>query len=558
MAEKIRFSGASEMPEVPISLGNTLWNETGAWRNARPVIEEKAAPCSKACPIHVPIPQYFDRLLMGDLEGAARILLSRNPLPTITGRACPHPCEIGCNRKRYDEAISIRTLERFVGDWALDHIKGTPPKEETGRRVAIVGSGPAGLAAAYYLREKGHTVVVYEKSDRPGGLLAEGIPEYRLPSAVVEKEIEAFRRMGVTFRTGVEVGKDISVQELLEQYDAVFVAAGAHKERRMKIPGEEHFISGLEFLREVKRGNRKPPGKRVAVIGGGNSAMDVARTLLRLGAEPVVLYRRTRKEMPAIEEEIEKAFEDGIEFQFLTLPVSARKTEEGKIELTCVRMQLGEPDASGRRRPIPIEGSEFTLRFDAVITAIGEYADTSIVPPEVLDQDGWVVADRDTGQTAIPKLFAGGDFVTGPSLIVKAMAWGRNAALAIDRFLRGEPVKVVERPARTVSYKFIQTEYFPHEPRVPQPHLPVSERIRRYDAEEDLGYDLEMALKEAERCFSCGHCNRCGICWAFCPDAAIRWTDEGPQIEYAYCKGCGICAAECPRGIITLEQERVF
>jgi putative selenate reductase YgfK subunit len=556
MGERIIYESAGEMPEIPVSTSDTLYNKTGSWRNVKPVIENKAAPCTKACPTNVLIPQYFDQILRGNIEEAGRIFMLRNPMPSVTGRVCTHPCEIGCNRGRYDQAISIRSIERFLGDAILDK-KGVPPEKETGKRIVIAGSGPAGMSAAFYLRRKGHTVIVLEKSELLGGVLREGIPSYRLPREIVEKEIKALERMGVEFKTGVEVGRDIGVEELLKQYDAVFMATGAHLERSMKIPGEEHMVSGLNFLKRVARGEVKPPGKNVAVIGGGNVAMDVARTLLRLGATPVVLYRRTRKEMPAIDEEVERALEDGIEFRFLTLPVKVEK-KNGKLIVTNVKMELGEPDSSGRRRPIPIQGSEYEMEFDAIIKAIGEYADTSILPKEVLDKDGWVVADKQTGSTSVPGLFAGGDLVEGPSLVVKAIAWGRKAADAIDLYVRNEKPSPPERPPKTVAFNRIQTEYFPKRERLKERELSVEERVKSISLEEVLGYTSESAIEEAERCFSCGHCNSCGNCWIYCPDIAIKWIDEKPEVDYDYCKGCGICSTECPRGIIDLVRERIF
>lgn len=556
MGDRIIFKSANEMPEIPVSVSDTLYNKTGSWRNIKPVIEDKAAPCTKACPANVLIPQYFDQLLRGNIQEAGRIFMLRNPMPSVTGRVCPHPCQKGCNRKKYDEAISIRSIERFLGDSILD-TKGKPPDKDTGKKVVVAGSGPAGMSAAFYLRQMGHSVIVLEKSALLGGVLREGIPSYRLPHEIVEKEIRALERMGVEFKTGVEVGKDVSVEELLKQYDAVFMATGAHLERNMKVPGEENMMSGLHFLKEIARGRREPPGEKVAVIGGGNVAMDVARTLLRLGATPIVLYRRTRKEMPAIEEEVERALEDGIEFHFLTLPVKVER-KNGKLIVTNIKMELGEPDSSGRRRPIPIPGSEYEIELDAIIKAIGEYADTSILPEEVLDKDGWIVADRQTASTAVPGLFAGGDLVEGPSLVVKAIAWGRKSAFAIDLYLRKKKPSPPMRPPTTVAFNRIQTEYFPHKESIKQPELPVEERIKSFEKEEVLGYTAEMAIEEAKRCFSCGHCNSCGNCWVFCPDMAIKWIDEKPEVDYEYCKGCGICATECPRGIIDLVRERVF
>ncbi|MDR5694195.1 MAG: NAD(P)-binding protein [Armatimonadota bacterium] len=541
-----------DLPDAPLSWGDTRWNKTGNWRHMRPEVRERAAPCAKACPLGNPIPKVMTAVSRGDLEEAARLLLERNPFPAITGRVCPHPCEVGCNRRRYDEPLAIRSIERLVGDWIQEHRTVYFPSE-TGKRVAIVGSGPAGLAAASYLRRQGHRVVVYDRNDRVGGMLVDAIPSYRLPRSVVEREARALEQMGVVFQLGVTIGRDVSVEQLLSSYDAVLVATGAHGERRMGIPGEEHFLGGLEFLRAVRRGERKPPGRRVAVVGGGNVAIDVARTLVRLGASPVILYRRTRKEMPAIEEEVERAEADGVEFQFLTLPTSAVKLD-GYLRLVVVRIQLGERDRTGRPRPVPIPGSEFELECDAAIRAIGEVAETEFLPREVLDDQGWVVADKFTGATKRAGLFVAGDLVTGPATVVEAIAAGLRAGRAIDRFVRGEALPVQEKPLPTVPLKEINLDYFPRASRVSIPELPLAARCKTFD-EEILGLDLNSARGEAARCFSCGSCNLCANCWIFCPDAAIHLDGDLPWVNLEYCKGCGVCATECPRGVITMKEE---
>jgi len=553
-AKMVKYKGVSDLPDIAISTGTTLVAKTSGWRNLRPVLMEKSGPCIGACPANVPIPHYITALRQGDMDEAVKIILTRNPFPSVTGRVCPHPCEVGCNRKRLDEPISIRAMERFVGDYAVT-VKGTPPEKETGKKVGVVGSGPAGLTAAYYLRKLGHSVVVYERSSIPGGVLREGIPAYRLPPTIVEQEVEALKRMGILFQLGVEVGNGSHpVESLMKQHDALFFATGAHQEQEMKIPGESLFISGLAFLKEVAHGLREPPGERVAVIGGGNVAMDVARTLLRLGSTPTILYRRTEKEMPALDEEVKRAIEDGIEFHFLTAPVAAERVYNW-IVLKMVNMQLGEKDKSGRPRPVPIPGSEYELHFDAVIKAVGEYPDTSFFPRETLNEKGWLIADKGTGMTPVAGIFAGGDLVDGPSTVVEAIAWGRRAAHAIDAFLRGETPAGEEKLPKTVPYKAINFEYFQQSPRVKQKEIPVDERVRSFLKEEVGGLTLQEVLAEASRCFSCGHCNACGNCWLFCPDASIEWVDNAPLIHYDFCKGCGICATECPRSVITLVEE---
>ncbi|MBI4279450.1 MAG: FAD-dependent oxidoreductase [Armatimonadetes bacterium] len=543
-----------DLPEVPLSSTDTRANRTGSWRHVRPVIAEKAAPCHKACLLHAPIPQVMTALARGDIPAAGASLLNHNPFPAITARVCPHPCQVGCNRGRYDEPINIRAVERFLGD-ALLHRKGAPPDVSTGRRVAVVGSGPAGLAAAFYLRARGHDVTIYEREAEPGGMLRDAIPAYRLPAEILDAEIEGLRRMGVVFRCGVEIGSDMPLADLLAAHDVVFAATGAHGERGLGAPGEEHLTRGLEFLRGVRRGEITSASGTVAVVGGGNVAIDVARTLVRLGARAVVLYRRTRKEMPAIEEEVEHAIADGVTFEFLTLPVVAERVD-GHLRLTLVTMQLGEPDRSGRRRPVPVPGSEHSFECDGAIAAIGEVAETKFLPKEVLDEQGWARADKATGATAEGWLYLGGDLITGPATVSEAIAWGRRAALAIDRRLRGEPPAAPERLLPTVSIKGINLDYFRRAPRTVQPALPVE--TRRLTFEEEIGgIDLVQAMEEAARCFVCGTCTVCANCWAFCPDAAIELGAEDaiPRVTLDYCKGCGICVVECPRGIIALVDE---
>jgi NADPH-dependent glutamate synthase beta subunit-like oxidoreductase/ferredoxin len=540
-----------EIPDLVIGSESMDWNHTGSWRSQRPIIREKAGSCVGACPVHNPIPEAMTELANGNVIRAAEIWITRNPFPSVTGRVCPHFCETACNRKRYDEAINIRAVERFLGD-AILRTKGRPPDTEREERISVVGSGPGGLAAAYHLRRKGFKVDVFERSFLLGGILREGIPAYRLPYEIVDHEIKALKRMGIAFHTNKEMGKDFSLDDLRRQYRAVFLALGAHKETRMKIEGEDLLWSGLEFLKEVARGKAPQICGTVAVIGGGNVAMDVIRTVKRLGARPVLIYRRTENEMPAIAEEVHRAQQEGIEFRFLTAPVKARK-EGDRLLLTLVRMQLGEKDASGRPRPVPVEGSDEDFPVDFAIKAVGEFADMSLLPADLLDDKGWLSINKKTMQTKIPGVFAGGDYVTGPATVIEAIADGHTAARSIEMFLDGrEPDAEPRTPS--VPIKGIRLEYFPRAPRAVPDEVPLAERTRAF-GEEVMTLSDAVTIAESLRCFSCGVCNLCGNCWVFCPDVAVRLKGDLPEILYDYCKGCGVCAAECPRSVIQMEDE---
>jgi thioredoxin reductase len=371
-----------------------------------------------------------------------------------------------------------------------------PPKDRSRRSIAVIGSGPAGLAAAYYLRRSGHLVTVYERLQEAGGMLLYSIPPYRLPKDVVRRQIQALEGMGIKIEVGVNVGKDVTITKLMGRFDAVFLAGGAWKERPLGIKGEKVFLSGLEFLKKVNTGSREIPGEKVAVIGGGNVAMDVARTLLRLGAEPVVIYRRSREEMPAFRDEVEKAKEEGIEIQFLTLPTEALGAD-GRVTLRCVRMKLGFPDASGRPKPVPIRGSDFTATFDAVIKAIGEEPDTSLLPAKFRQK---ARKTESSVHRLAKNLFAGGDFMSGPSTVVQAVASGREAADLIELSFKG--VKPTAKEAwRGPNFR---SPSFEATPRVRIPELSAYERVKNMEVEDVRGISLSEIETEANRCFNCG------------------------------------------------------
>lgn len=549
MRQPIVFTSEQEMPPMAVSLADMGHNRTGSWRYLRPVYSEKIAPCKNACPLGNDIPRILSLVSEGRYEDAWRLFRETSPLPGVCGRVCYHPCESFCNRKNLDEALSIASLERFVADACFDLEDQIPERPRRSEKIAIVGSGPAGLTCAYFLARDGYAVTVFEAASQPGGMLRLGIPPYRLPREVLDREIALIARWGVEFRTNTKIGQDISLEKLWEQHDAVFIATGAHQSRALNIPGEEFALTGLEFLKAVNAGKTVNIGKRVLVIGGGNTAMDCARTALRLGAQPVIVYRRTREEMPAIAEEIEEAEHEGAQFEFLAAPVAIHNLN-GRLEVQCIRMKLGEPDASGRRRPVPIPGSDFVLRTDAVLKAVGEEPDLSFLAERLETSEG-IVLTRSMLERA--GVFLGGDAQTGPSTVAQAMRSGKEAAQAIQRFLRGErkPKAVKLEEALRVNFT-----YFTHAPRVPTPQLPVSERISNF-AETKRAISAEQARAEAQRCFSCGVCNQCDNCWVFCPDAAIVRVNGSYEVNYDFCKGCGVCAEECPRNVISLVEEEL-
>ena len=545
-----RLDHVDDYPEIPVSLASTRTVlKTGAWRSVRPVLTERTAPCSAACPAGVGIPAYLHHIKEGRLEEAFTALISRNPFPRITGRVCPHFCEHECNLEATttEDPVSIRGIERWLGD-ETSHLPLPAPVEESGKRVAVVGSGPAGLAAAFYLRSSGHEVTVFERRTLPGGILRYGIPDYRLPTSIVEEELQRLQAMGIQFRTGTGLGADLTLADLEAHYAAVFVATGAGRQRPVGIDGESLLEPGLAFLDAASRGEATLPGSNCAVIGGGNTAMDVARVLRRLGAETTVLYRRTAEEMPAIREEYEHAVADGVVFQWLALPRSVKK-QGGKLVVTVEEMWLGELDESNRRRPQPT-GVTSELRFDGVFAATGETADLTPFPDQMRDVDGWL-AVGDDGATAHPLVFAGGDLATGPATVIEAIVAGRRAARAIDHQLGFDHSWPEDHPIDIVGSTEVNPTYVPHLDRTNDHHAPNAEPF----AEESLTISETEVLNEIERCLSCGHCNACGTCFVFCPDGAITW-DEGPVVDLEFCKGCGICVAECPGHAAILVNER--
>ena len=464
-------------------------------------------PCAAGCPGNVNIPSYLEKIRDNDLPEAARIILENNPFPAITGRVCPHTCEQGCNRREFDEAISIRSVERFMGDYIIENqseiIK--PPETDTGKRVAIVGSGPAGLSAAYYLRRSGHRVTVFEKLEKPGGMLFYDIPPYRLPEEIIRKQVAVIENTGVEIKLGVEVGRDISIEDLGNTYDSLFLACGVQKQSALGIDGEELLLTGLEFLSNARLGTADV-SPRVLVIGGGNVAVDVATVASRLGAEEVyVASLESREEMPAFRSEIDAAVAEGVNFLNAWGPGRIMEADGKVTGMELVRC-TSVYDNEGRFSPVFDTDVTKVVDADQIILAIGQKSDLSFIDPGLaLNTDrGLITVDPETHATNLPGVFAGGDITTGSASVIKAVAAGRKAADSIHEYLLGAGEKPGKQDIGTdVAIKF-DAASLAGSSRVPSPEVPVSERKRDINIENVGGLDCGAVLTEAKRCFNCG------------------------------------------------------
>ncbi len=579
MTRQFHFKGASEMPMISVSFGNMDWNKTGAWRAQRPFYEDKTPPCNAACPVGNDIVAFIQKAAEGDFERAWNLIKEENPFPGICGRVCFHPCESKCNRGAYDEPIAIHALERFVSDYASTLNKKIEEELRSRReKVAVIGSGPAGMSCAYHLAKLHYDVTVFESSPSAGGMLRMGIPSYRLPKDVLDREISEIQAFGVKIRTGIPFGEKLELDDLRD-YQATFVATGASRGRGLNVPGEKgkSVLGGLDFLRRINLGSRVKLGDQVAVIGGGNTAIDAARSVIRMGKKATILYRRSREEMPAFGDEIVEAMEEGVKIRYLVNPVRIQQKDDVK-RLECLRMKLGEKDESGRRRPVAIPNSNFFIEADTVIIAAGEEIDVSFLPKGIERRDGIIFTQKD-GSTGVKGIFAGGDLTSTQRAVAQAIGSGKRAAVAIDCYLQGkdseEAIRQVlvgegpslsifrhlhpgERPmnSQVVTFEELNTDYFQPSKRNEE-HRERAKRRTKEFREITSSFTENVALQEAERCFSCGTCDGCENCYVFCPDASIMKGEEilSHQVDYDFCKGCGICFSECPRGAISLKEE---
>jgi len=513
-----------------------------------------SAPCKFACPGQVPAQGYVRKVAERDFREAYRLVTSRDPLQCVCGYICSRPCEQVCTRGDIDEPIRIRDIKRFVLEYAAE--RGWKPEVDrlpsSGKRVAVVGSGPAGLTCAWDLVRAGHQVTVFEAERKPGGMLRYGVPAFRLPREVLENEIAGVKSLGVKIRCNKRLGKDLTLSSLREEgFDAIFLGTGCQAGRRLNVPGEgaRGVVSAVDFLRKLHKGRKIQLGERVAVVGGGFSAVDAARAAVRLGAKEVFLcYRRTRAEMPAVDEEVWEAEEEGVRVIYLVAPVEVLMKRNRVTGMTMRIHTLGEPDASGRRRPDPVEETELTLHCDTIINALGQ-----VVAGEVdriaVTPAGTLACDSDSGATEIDGVFVGGDAATGPDSVIAAVASGRRAAASIDRLLSGGNPYLDYAPALTeVSGEMVlaRSRVTAKEPRVALQLRPAGERKRDFEPYVPT-LSEEEAVREASRCLSCGCGVGCGLCARVCSNFAVSAEGEDAwSIDEEKCVACGMCFHMCP------------
>ena len=540
---------------ITLDVGSSLANKTGSWRTERPLYMNSLPPCNDACPAGENIQGWLYEAEEGRYQRAWQLIVADNPFPAIMGRVCYHPCQTACNRAQLDQPVGINSVERFLGDVALQE-KWPLPKEavESGKRVLVVGAGPSGLSAAYHLRRLGHSVVIRDAGPKSGGMMRFGIPSYRLPRDVLDAEIQRILDMGVELHLNSPVTDVLAAKEE-GGFDAVFVAVGAQVGKRAYVPAGESakILDAVTLLRDMEGEERPLLGRRVVVYGGGNTAMDAARTAKRLGAEEaIVVYRRTRDRMPAHDIEVEEALEEGVLIRWLS---TIKSVDAGSM--TVERMEL---DDTGFPQPT---GEFEELAADSLVLALGQDTDLSLMQdvPGIEIADGVVQVDERM-MTGVDGIFAGGDMVPSERTVTVAVGHGKQAARAVDGWLRGVAFEHAPRP-QLATFDRLNTWYYTDAPKTVRPTLDAARRVSTFD-EVKQGLDEQTAVYEARRCLSCGNCFGCDNCFGVCPDNAVlklpRGSAEGDNgRDYAfdldYCKGCGICVNECPSGAIVMIPE---
>jgi putative selenate reductase YgfK subunit len=536
------------------------------------------APCQMACPAGIDVPTYVTLIGMGKDAEAIEVIRRDNPFPWVCGLVCTRPCEFMCVRGRIDTPISIKLMKAFAAERAMSEgrYRNPEPHPPNGRKVCVVGAGPGGMSAAYYLALRGYSVHVIEALPVAGGMIMVGIPRYRLPREVIDREVAMLEALGVTFAFNTRLGTDVTMEQLRQEgFEAFFLAIGAHKAFQMRIPGEEDYpmvIEAIDFLRKVALGDRRPPGHKAVVIGGGNVAIDAARTALRLGVEEItVAYRRTRHEMPADEEEVEQAEEEGVHFSFLTIPKAVEGSADHIEGLKCLRAELVKREGSKRMSPVPVEGSDHLIEADVVIGAIGQRVDgealAELTPLEWTRRET-IHVNTATMETNIEGIFAAGDAVTGPATVIEAIGGGKKAAEAIDRYLNDIPQPtmppVPKRRARTAMLEVpASTKMVIKRPEMPMLNI---DRRRTTFQQAELGYTENMVREEARRCLRCDVCLRCGKCVEVCRDKMGIDALQMGHFDFDHpggtdfrlteerCITCGACAANCPNDAMKMED----
>jgi 2-oxoacid:acceptor oxidoreductase delta subunit (pyruvate/2-ketoisovalerate family) len=535
---------------ITLDVGSSLANLTGSWRTSRPVYVDRMPPCNNACPAGENIQAWLYHAESGNYETAWRTLTLDNPLPAVMGRVCYHPCETACNRAKIDEAVGINSVERFLGDVAIRHgWRFEPPQADSGKRVLVVGAGPSGLSAAYHLRRMGHAVEIHEAGPFAGGMMRFGIPKYRLPRDVLDAEVNRIIDLGVVIKLKTKVDRIVESMKA-GKFDAAFLAVGAHIGKRAFIPAgsASKILDAVSMLRSMEGEDKPLLGRRVVVYGGGNTALDAARTAKRLGAtEAIIVYRRTRERMPAHDFEVEEALQEGIMMKWLS---TIKRMDEGV--LTVEKMQLDE-------KGFPQPTGEFeTLETDSLVLALGQDVDLSLLDgiPGLEIKDG-VVQVAANMMTDHAGIFAGGDMVPSERTVTVAVGHGKKAARYIDAWLRS----AIYAPAgrhELAGIDKLNTWYYADAPKTVRPMLEIARRQSTFE-EVQGGLDETNALYEARRCLSCGNCFECDNCYGVCPDNAVIKLGPGKrfQFNYDYCKGCGMCAQECPCGAIAMVPEEI-
>jgi len=570
---------------IPHSSISTAVNKTGSWRFFHPKYEEKTAPCSAACPVGQDIPRIEMLASRGQLKDAWQTILDENPLPAVCGRVCFHPCESACNRDSMDDPISIHHLERFLGDAAITgKIKADlDPRPSTGKKVAIIGTGPAGLAAAYFVARLGYGCDVFEAASEPGGLLRWGIPAYRLPRDILEHEIARIENAGVRIHCKSSVNERL-LENLKKDYDGLFVGCGYARSFMLNIEGEEFASDGLDFLNRLGVGEKISYFGTAAIIGGGNTAIDVARSLGRLGAAPLIVYRRRIQDMPAFEPEVAMAAEEGVRIMELVAPIRIRETAGDSFsslpgyELTLQKMKVSKKEISGRARVIPDGDETETIAVQNIFVAIGAVAEDLWQFPDSEEAKSLRLSHCHFFDQKIPLIY-GGDLASPVKSVTDAIASGKQAAMALDTYFEHGTNAIEERlagcrvgagpalsmdvylgkdrknrTAHIVNYDEIVSDYFQSAARNVPSTLDAGQRIRSF-TEIESTLDKNAAKEEAGRCFNCGICASCDYCRLYCPEMAVMVENARRSINMDFCKGCGVCATECPRNAMALEEE---